>query len=78
MNGHAGGSSASAGLFLIIAGRGWVPCDPDAPGAQPDINWLYAEAEWEPIAGRWKPKVKNPRQQVRLVPLGLDATPAFT
>jgi len=29
-------------------GRGWVPCDPDAPGAQPDINRLYAEAEWEP------------------------------
>jgi len=42
-------------------GRGWVPCDPDTPGAQPDINRLYVEAEWEPITGRWQPKVENSR-----------------
>jgi len=63
---------------LIITGRGWVPCDPDAPGAPPDINRLCAEAEWEPIAGRWKPKVERiPGSRSRLVPLRRDAAPAF-
>jgi hypothetical protein len=42
-------------------GQGWVPCESDAPGAQPDINRLYAEAEWDPIAGLWKPKVDDTR-----------------
>ena len=35
----------------LESGQGWVPCDPDAPGAQPHINRLYAEAEWDPITG---------------------------
>jgi hypothetical protein len=40
-------------------GSGWVPCETGTPGAEPDINRLHEEAEWEPIAGRWQPKIKD-------------------
>ena len=37
-------------------GRGWVRCEPNVPGAQPDVGRLRAEAVWEPIVGRWTSK----------------------
>lgn len=40
----------------IAEGLGWVPCAPDAPGAQPDVNRLVREAEWDPDACRWRLK----------------------
>lgn len=30
---------------------GWISCEPDAPGATPDLNRLHAEATWN--GQRW-------------------------
>ncbi len=34
-------------------GRGWIPCAPGDPGAQPDIGRLPGGATWDPIDVRW-------------------------
>lgn len=49
------------GWFARFENGGWVRCDHDTAGAQPDINRLYAEAEWDPVAGRWAPRVGESR-----------------
>jgi hypothetical protein len=38
----------------MVPGGGWVPCAPDTVGAQPDLNRLYSDAEWDPLAGQWR------------------------
>lgn len=37
----------------LVPGQGWMPCRPDDPGAQADINRLYTDAIWDPRAERW-------------------------
>lgn len=37
----------------LVPGQGWIPCGPDEPDAQPDLNRLYAEATWDPWNQRW-------------------------
>lgn len=32
---------------------GWIPCGPEEPGAQPDINRLRVEARWDRALKRW-------------------------
>jgi hypothetical protein len=49
------------GWFARFEDGGWVQCAPDTPGAQPDINRLYTDADWDPVAGRWTPRVENSR-----------------
>lgn len=34
-------------------GRGWVRCDADDQGAEPDLNRLLVEASWNPSTRRW-------------------------
>jgi hypothetical protein len=34
-------------------GVGWVPCEPDEPGAIPDLNRLHTEATWSRKLKRW-------------------------
>lgn len=42
------------GFFArFVPGRGWEPCGQAEPGAQPDLNRLHMEAEWNPISQRW-------------------------
>lgn len=33
---------------------GWLQCEPDHPGAQPDPNRLHKEAAWDAEAKRWR------------------------
>jgi hypothetical protein len=33
--------------------KGWAPCTPDSPGAQPDLNRLVTDAKWDESARRW-------------------------
>jgi len=35
-------------------GKGWVRCEPDHPGAQPDLNRLHTGARWDREAKRWE------------------------
>ena len=37
----------------FVEGKGWVPCDPDTPGAQPNLTRLYSTATWDPEKARW-------------------------
>jgi hypothetical protein len=37
----------------LVPGRGWVPCDPDEPGARPNVNRLLTEATWDRKRGRF-------------------------
>src|SRR5262245_47324550 len=37
----------------LVPGKGWVPCDPEEPGATEDLNRLYVEAQWEPKLKRF-------------------------
>jgi hypothetical protein len=37
----------------LVPGVGWVPCHADDPGAGPDLNRLYADAEWDRLTGRF-------------------------
>lgn len=30
------------------------PCDPDTPGAVPDLNRLMSDARWDPTTRRWE------------------------
>jgi len=36
-----------------IGGPGWEPCQPDEPGAHPDLNRLHIEAVWDRERKRW-------------------------
>lgn len=33
--------------------HGWMRCEPERPGAQPDLNRLLMEAVWNPATKRW-------------------------
>jgi hypothetical protein len=37
------------GFFALLGheGEGWIPCGPNEPGAQPDINRLVTEGRWD-------------------------------
>jgi hypothetical protein len=37
----------------LVSGVGWVQCDQDDAGANPDLNRLYVEAEWDPLSRRF-------------------------
>jgi len=37
----------------IAEGLGWVPREPDAPGARPDINRLRTDGVWNPETHRF-------------------------
>ncbi|MEV0269844.1 hypothetical protein AB0H43_13785 [Hamadaea sp. NPDC050747] len=37
----------------LVPGRGWVACGPDEPDAEPDLNRLYLQAQWEPVTEHW-------------------------
>lgn len=42
------------GLYAKMEpGEGWVPCGKDDPGAQPDLNTLYATCVWDREAKKW-------------------------
>jgi hypothetical protein len=42
--------------------EGWVPCPPDHPGAQPDLNRLNpAHARWDREAKRWEKREEASR-----------------
>lgn len=47
------------------SGQGWVPCQGDAPGAQPDLPRLHAQAVWDPIGQSWTPKGRSPSADLR-------------
>lgn len=40
--------------FLDPDLRGWTRCEPDHPEAGADLNRLFAEAEWDRTACRWR------------------------
>ena len=54
------------GWFALPA-PGWPRCEPGTPGAWPDLNRLYAEAEWDPQAYTWNPQ---PPTVIVLLPIG--------
>ena len=37
----------------LVPGEGWIECDAQTPGAQPDLNRLQADGRWDASAGRW-------------------------
>jgi hypothetical protein len=45
------------GWFCRRTERGWQPCEPDAPGAGPDINRLRTEGVWDRELKRFVKKV---------------------
>ncbi|WP_051740061.1 hypothetical protein [Kitasatospora sp. MBT66] len=42
--------------WFALAEPGWPRCAPGTPGAWPDLNRLYAEADWDPRTRTWKPR----------------------
>jgi hypothetical protein len=41
------------GWYAKLVAGGWVSCDPDDPGAQPDLNRLHRDAKWDRKLKRW-------------------------
>lgn len=41
------------GSFTIPARRGWVSCEPDDPGATPDLTWVVQLCDWDRERRRW-------------------------
>jgi len=37
----------------VIPGKGWCPCEANAPDAQPDLNRLPKQAEWDRLDKRY-------------------------
>ena len=40
----------------LVPGAGWVRCAADHPEAQPDLNRLFIDAQWDADAGRFARK----------------------
>lgn len=40
--------------FVPNGDPSWVPCDPDHPGARPDLNRLQIDGRWNAEALRWE------------------------
>lgn len=40
--------------FVPYGDPSWVPCGPEHPDAQPDLNRLHVEAVWDAAAKRWR------------------------
>lgn len=34
------------GYTCLSSSRGYIPCSPDTPGAEPDLNRFHADYEW--------------------------------
>jgi hypothetical protein len=47
----------------MVSGVGWVPCDRDDAGANPDLNRLSLEAEWDPLSRRFIQRQNPPPQE---------------
>lgn len=61
---HGTVEAAAAGLFVRKADvegslSGWIPCEPGAPGAVPDLDRVVRDGRWNPIRQVWELEAAN-------------------